>query len=53
MRIQCQLRTTNYKKGTKGNLEQENKIIKIKNSKDGFNSRFQMVEGRFSKMEDS
>lgn len=41
------------KKETNGKFTQENKIIKIKNIMDKFNSRFKMVEERFSQTEDS
>lgn len=55
MRLQFQLRTISdkKKKETNGNFKQENKIIKIKDTMDKFNSRFKMVKERFSQMENS
>lgn len=41
------------KKRTSRNFEQDNKMINIKNSVDGFNSKFKMVEEWLSQMEDS
>lgn len=40
-------------KRTSRNFEQDNKIIKIKNSVDGFNSKLKMVEEWLSQMVDS